>query len=1052
MLFGKCNSVAGMGPLLDALGFRALVLLDDGQSATLGVVGDCRSPMIARGEGSLRAFAFEVTSDGDFRSELRRVALRLASRAPRLLWLVAAVRQDVVALAVVDVSRAHPRVTSLVAGREAVVDSDSETLCALASARGPSDFLTYSRWIDILGRDSLSRKFFRALASLVAGMAATLEHQTGTAAARDLALLHVSRMLFLSFLETKGWLDRDHGFLANRYADCMVSGGGYHRRVLAPLFFGTLNTSVRNRASRARSFGRIPFLNGGLFARSSLERMWRGAFFDDEVLGDLFGDLLARYRFTAREDSTSWSEAAIDPEMLGKAFESLMSAQDRKRSGAFYTPQPLVAQLTHSVLSLALASPAVEDDVVSRALTGELPPARDSAAIVRAIDEVSILDPACGSGAFLVHAMEELSQLRHRLDDGLPLHALRRSLLTRSIFGVDVNPMAVWLCELRLWLSMAIDDPETDPLRVAPLPNLDRNIRAGNSLSGDDFSTAQQAPSVKGIVAMRSRYARSTGRKKIFLARALDRLERAAAIDAAERRMRQASRERADLLTIARSRDLFGDRRHPAAETANRLRELRSRARSASAERRRLRAGAALAFSFPSGFADIAARGGFDAVIGNPPWVRTGNIEKESRESLRESFEVFRNAAWKRGSTAAAAGRGFGSQVDAAALFVERSVRLLRPGGTTGLVVPAKLWRSLAGGGVRDFLRMHSNVREINDLGSSSRAFEAAAYPSTIVASRGGDNLSAQVTLSIVSRDAAPGTWRSSPAALGFDATPGSPWILLPPRTRQAFDALTSAGIPMAESVFGRPLLGVKTGCNDAFLVREIETDGAFSRVSASGRDAVIESCMLRPAIRGDAVAPWRVAPDCARIIWTHGEGSRPLEQIPPRTLSLLRASRRALERRTDARNGSRWWSLFRTEAADCSLPRVVWPDIGRSPAAAVLAGGDEAVPINTCYAVRAPSLADALALAAVINCDLMAAWLRVIAEPARGGYSRYLGWTMAMLPVPKRWESARALLAPLAERAIAGVPPDPPELTTAVLQALGIDECAVASLLEWNR
>jgi hypothetical protein len=102
-----------------------------------------------------------------------------------------------------------------------------------------------------------------------------------------------------------------------------------------------------------------------------------------------------------------------------------------------------------------------------------------------------IVDPACGSGAFLVHALEELSTLRARLGDPRPTDEMRRELLTRAIFGVDINPMAVWLCELRLWLSVVIEGRASDPLSVAPLPNLDRHIRVGDSLS---FGSATRVP------------------------------------------------------------------------------------------------------------------------------------------------------------------------------------------------------------------------------------------------------------------------------------------------------------------------------------------------------------------------------------------------------------------------------------------------------------------------------------------------------------------------------------------------------------------------------
>jgi hypothetical protein len=88
----------------------------------------------------------------------------------------------------------------------------------------------------------------------------------------ELALLYISRLIFLSFLETRGWLNGDFGFLSNGYSRCIDERGRYQQKVLEPLFFGTLNTPVRSRSARTRQFGRILFLNGGLFARSHLER------------------------------------------------------------------------------------------------------------------------------------------------------------------------------------------------------------------------------------------------------------------------------------------------------------------------------------------------------------------------------------------------------------------------------------------------------------------------------------------------------------------------------------------------------------------------------------------------------------------------------------------------------------------------------------------------------------------------------------------------------------------------------------------------------------
>ncbi|HMI45199.1 MAG TPA: DNA methyltransferase, partial [Gemmatimonadaceae bacterium] len=383
-------------------------------------------------------------------------------------------------------------------------ESDTETLCALSTAAGDTDLTTHARWVDVLGREAITRRFFRTLQAVVGELADSLAGGIDRADRRELALLYVSRLIFLSFLETKGWLDGDFGFLANGYSRCIAENGGYQKRVLEPLFFGTLNTGVQSRSRRARSFGRVPFLNGGLFARSSLEKRHRHRVFTDEAFGNAYGSLFSRYRFSGREDSVGWSEASIDPEMLGKAFEALMATDERKTSGAFYTPQALV----EDVVEHALRS-VFDDDRIHRTRN-----ANEHDRKLARLRSLRLLDPACGSGAFLVHVLERIASMRLECGEAASIAEVRRRVLMTSIFGVDLNPLAVWLCELRLWLSIVIESADSDPMRVVPLPNLDRHIRVGDSLAGGGFDNKVRFGGGRKLTALRNRYMRAVGPRK----------------------------------------------------------------------------------------------------------------------------------------------------------------------------------------------------------------------------------------------------------------------------------------------------------------------------------------------------------------------------------------------------------------------------------------------------------------------------------------------------------------------------------------------------------
>ena len=266
---------------------------------------------------------------------------RLASRTPHVLWLVVVTQRGSgdVALAAWNADRRPPRIGALVARRSHIVDSDAETLRALGSVSGDHDVLAHTRWVEILGRDALSIRFFRALDRALDALA-TSGTCGSSIARREIALLETSRLLFLSFLEAKGWLDGDRAFIAHRFDACMLRGGRFHQRILRPLFFGTLNTPAHRRAPTAAAFGRIPFLNGGLFSRTQIERRNRALTFSDDAYGQLIASVFGQYRFTAREETSSWNEAAIDPEMLGRAFESLMASTGLREKAVATSPPP----------------------------------------------------------------------------------------------------------------------------------------------------------------------------------------------------------------------------------------------------------------------------------------------------------------------------------------------------------------------------------------------------------------------------------------------------------------------------------------------------------------------------------------------------------------------------------------------------------------------------------------------------------------------------------------------------------------------------------------
>jgi hypothetical protein len=1088
-LLAQADSRQSLRPIAQAMGFTATptALSADGRDR-LHIDALASSADLVRGTGTLRLLCAELAPPTDLagatdpRELTKRLAAMMLEQAPARQWCLITLdaRRRTLCIATVCPHSNGPRVAALRIDRTRVVDSDADTLRTLAAVSEPDALLRHARFTDILRREALSNRFYgileRAVTTLATDVTGPAAQTALPAERRELALLCTSRCLFLAFLEAKGWLDHRLDFLLHHTTAQLEAGGQLHQRLLRPLFFGTLNTPRRDRAPAARRFGAVPFLNGGLFSPTPLEKRHRTLRFSDDAIAHLVGSVLDRHRFTAHEDSASWSEAAVDPEMLGRAFESLMATEERRRSGAFYTPPALVEQVVRDALFTALP------DLPADALDDSTAPLPLSPATTDALHRLRILDPACGSGAFLVHTLERLSTLlrrTHLASATLPatptapdVHHIRRQLLTHSIFGVDRNPVAVWLCELRLWLSVVIECAETEITRVPPLPNLDHHIRVGDSLAGGNFRFAP--PSARTLTALRERYTRATGPRKQSIALALQREERHRAMAALATQRDALRAERAALLSTLRARDLFGQRRTPRRADIARLDALRGQCRELSTARAKLADGGALPFRFVTYFADVAAAGGFDVLIGNPPWVRPHALAQREREQLRREFRSMRAATWHAGAARAGAGVGFASQPDLAVAFIERSLELLAPGGTLALLVPAKLWRTLSGGGIRRTIAHLATIRTIRDWSDAPALFDAATYPSMLVARTHprADVLintptsaltDIHVTISTTLGD------RHFPiphARLALDGDTAAPWILLPPPAHAAFERLRTAGPALGDSRIGRPLLGVKCGCNAAFLVHAREHDDDSATVVASDnpapgvlsvpRSAIIERRLLRPALRGEGItarAPIAGSPargDELRILWTHGTDGLPLRTLPPATTRWLAHWRPRLESRRDARARMPWWTLFRTEAARADTPRVVWADIGKRLRTRVLDAGDPTVPLNSCYVVRTTCIDDAYALDALLNSTIAAAWLDVLAEPARGGFRRFLGWTVASLPVPHDWLRARTLLAPIGQRLARHESVPTHEHDQAVADAYDVPLRLLTPLLEW--
>ncbi len=317
---------------------------------------------------------------------------------------------------------------------------------------------------------------------------------------RDYVKKLLGRIVFLHYLQKKGWLGVEPGNEWNSgnkefMYDLFVNSSeeqqsNFLDEVLEPLFHDALDT---DRSSNGDLYDtkviglpnhgvlRFPYLNGGLFGRDEDDDI--STVFPAEYFNSLF-TMFHQYNFTIDENDPHDAEVGIDPEMLGQIFENLL--EDNKDKGAYYTPKEIVRYMCRESL-IAYLQTDVTDEPTREALRQFVTShdvavlgGRNSALalnVSQCLKDVKICDPAIGSGAFPMGLLNELFLCRGVIEDLDNAAAIKRHIIEQNIFGVDIEKGAVEIARLRFWLSLITDADKPDVL-----PNMDFKIMQGNSL------------------------------------------------------------------------------------------------------------------------------------------------------------------------------------------------------------------------------------------------------------------------------------------------------------------------------------------------------------------------------------------------------------------------------------------------------------------------------------------------------------------------------------------------------------------------------------------
>jgi hypothetical protein len=799
-----------------------------------------------------------------------------------------------------------------------------------------------------------------------------------------------NRLMFLAFVERKKWLKMGSrtDYLVALWDDYAAKKRAsrqpnFYQDRLLPLFFEALNDADRKQNSADPRFGVVPYLNGGLFERSEDgSDSGAGVAVPDEAIAaiiDSESGLFSRYNFTVAESTPLEIDVAVDPEMLGKVFEELVTG--RHDQGSYYTPKPITAFMARVALAEHLETRcSKESRAAIDAFVHEHQPAdiRDPELVLSALKDVTVCDPACGSGAYLLSMLHELLDLRAclfnvvRKPSASTSHDRKLAIIEKNLYGVDLDPFAVNIARLRLWLSLVVDFEGEQP---PPLPNLDFKIERGNALSArapadvvkDDSNVV--APIVREFQEKKAKFLRSHGKDKAKLRGEIEKLK-------------------ATLMSWL-STEGPSDSFHWAIEFGEVFQPTHA-ATTISGQ-----------FNLGEELAAPAEPGGFDIVVANPPYVRMELI-KPQKPILKKRFPTVH-----------------GERADLYIYFYARAHELLRPGGVAAFISSNKWLRAGYGESLRVPLLDNQAFKLVMDFGELP-VFESAATDAAIFiwqkAPRN-DAATAWATVKDLDVCYSEGVREHfKKLAVQVPAEqfgPGKPRLAT--AAAASFRALMErSGNTLGNICAGKVCRGIITGFNDAFIINQNTRDRLISE-SASAAE------LIKPLVSGDDIRHYECHYRDSYLIYTpHGTDIKKYPSIakhlkPYRSFKNEKGETVGLDHRATEQE---WFELQQPQAAYIeyfSKAKIVYPEIGKEARFHLDESGiypNKTVfflPFNDWY------------LLGVLNSSAAMAYMRevcaLLGDKDAGGRLLFSSQHLETLPIPDAPSRERAAIGDLARR-----------------------------------
>jgi len=598
----------------------------------------------------------------------------------------------------------------------------------------------------------------------------------------------LNRLMFIYFLQRKWFLDNGNpDYLQDKLAESRERGANlYYSQFLNLLFFEGFAKPEDERSDVARNMlGQVVYLNGGLFLLHPIEKRWPEIHIPDEAFENLL-TLFSRYSWNL-DDTPRGRDDEISPHVLGYIFEKYIN---QKSFGAYYTRPEITEYLCErtiyklilekiSVPTIPGVTPGRHFDTVEELLMKL--DARLCRDLLDILPSISILDPACGSGAFLVSAMNTLTKIygaitgrieylndsylkewlkkAHKEHNSLNYY-IKKKIITENLFGVDIMEEGTEIAKLRLFLALVSSVQKVDDLE--PLPNIDFNILPGNSLIGLlHVNEEMYNKHLAQLNLFQKRFKEVVEEKNRLIGIYKDTSKYTKDLRALRDDI-QAHREDA----IANLNELLLDEFKQLLVKYEQATWDTSKNTDGKPVKRALKIDdIAQLHPFHWGYEFdqvMNERGGFDIIITNPPWeilkpqakeffathsklvsknkMRIEEFETE-REKLLQNAEVrdawldyqsqfpyqsayFRASQQYENQIATVNGKKQGTDINLYKLFTEQCYNLLREGGECGIVIPSGIYTDLGAKQLREMLFSQTQVTGLFCLENSRLIFE----------------------------------------------------------------------------------------------------------------------------------------------------------------------------------------------------------------------------------------------------------------------------------------------------------------------------------------